>query len=144
MLLLCKISENEINVNNSDTRERGGRGGGSNTMADYYAEASLQIRPSESLNVCEQMNVTEMITIAPAFDLLSCNSSMLVKETSDTKSFINHLMPDGNKKVTHTFCVTFLLPPGIKGLILLTIVTKFIQINDLDLLKFFPADNCLF
>ena len=53
MLLLCKISENEINVNNSDTRERGGRGGGSNTRADYYAEASLQIRPSESLNVCE-------------------------------------------------------------------------------------------
>ena len=72
------------------------------------------------------MNVTEMITIAPAFDMLSCNSSMLVKETSDTKSFINPLMPDGNKKVTHTLCETFLLPSGIKGLILLTIVTKFI------------------
>ena len=53
MLLLYKISENEINLNNSDTRGRGGGGGGSNTIADYYAEASLQIRPSESLNVCE-------------------------------------------------------------------------------------------
>ena len=53
MLLLYKISENEINLNNSDTRGRGGGGGGSNTIADYYAEASLQIKPSESLNVCE-------------------------------------------------------------------------------------------
>ena len=29
------------------------RGGGSNTMADYCAQGSFQIRPSESLNVCE-------------------------------------------------------------------------------------------
>ena len=56
-----------------DTRGRGGGGGGSNTMADYCVQGSLQIR----------------ITIAPSFHLLSCNSSMLVKETSDRKSFIN-------------------------------------------------------
>ena len=36
-----------------DTRGRGGGGGGSNTMADYCAQGSFQIRPSESLNVCE-------------------------------------------------------------------------------------------
>ena len=36
-----------------DTRGRGGGGGGSNTMGDYCAQDSLQIRPNESLNVCE-------------------------------------------------------------------------------------------
>ena len=36
-----------------DARGTGGGGGGSNTMADYCAQGSLQIRPSESLNVYE-------------------------------------------------------------------------------------------
>ena len=35
------------------------------------------------------MNVAGRITIAPTFQLLSCNSSMLAKEPSDRKSFIN-------------------------------------------------------
>ena len=35
------------------TRGRGGGGAGSNAMGDYCAQDSLQIRPSESLNVCE-------------------------------------------------------------------------------------------
>ena len=38
---------------NLDTKERGGGGGGSNTIADYCVLGSLQIRPSESLNVCK-------------------------------------------------------------------------------------------
>ena len=38
---------------NLDTKERGGGGGGSNTIVDYYVLGSLQIRPSESLNVCK-------------------------------------------------------------------------------------------
>ena len=38
---------------NLDTKERGGGGGGSNTIADYCMLGSLQIRPSESLNVCK-------------------------------------------------------------------------------------------
>ena len=54
-------------------------------MADYCTQGSLQIRPSECLNVCEWMNVTETITIAPTFRLLSGKSSMLLKETSDRK-----------------------------------------------------------
>ena len=37
---------------NLGTRGRGG-GGGSNTMAGYCVQDSLQIRPSESLTVCE-------------------------------------------------------------------------------------------
>ena len=63
-----------------DTRGRGGGGGGSNTMADYCVQGSLQIR----------------ITIAPSFHLLSCNSSMLVNETSGRKRFINSIKY-GNK-----------------------------------------------
>ena len=38
---------------NLDTRKRGGRGVGSNMMADDCAQGSLQARPNESLNVCE-------------------------------------------------------------------------------------------
>ena len=63
------------------TRGRGGGRAGSNTMGDYCAQDSLQIRPNESLNVCEYMNVTERIIIASIFELLSRNSPKLVKET---------------------------------------------------------------
>ena len=35
-----------------------------------------------------------------------------------TQEYFNPLMPRGNKKVTQV-CVTFLLPRGIKGLILM-------------------------
>ena len=49
-------------------------------------------------------------------------------------------MPGGNKKVTHTLCVTFLLPPGInelKALIFMKLVifckTNFIFTNQLTL-----------
>ena len=35
------------------------------------------------------MNVTERIAIAPTYHLLSRNSSVLVKETSDRTRFIN-------------------------------------------------------
>ena len=38
---------------NLGTRGRGGGGSGSNTMAGYCVQDSLQIRPSESLIVCE-------------------------------------------------------------------------------------------
>ena len=38
---------------NLDTRDRRGRGVGSNMMADDCAQGSLQARPNESLNVCE-------------------------------------------------------------------------------------------
>ena len=72
-----------------DTRERKGGGGGSNTMADYCAQGSLQTRANKSLNVCDEMNVTEGIKIASTFHLLSRNSPMLVKQTSDRKSFLN-------------------------------------------------------
>ena len=72
-----------------DTRGRGGGGGGSNTMGDYCAQDYLQIRPNESLNVCEQINVTERIIIASIFHLVPRNLQMLVKQTSDRKKFIN-------------------------------------------------------
>ena len=54
MPLLCNVSENESIwiAMNLGTRGRGG-GGGSNTMAGYCVQDSLQIRPSESLIVCE-------------------------------------------------------------------------------------------
>ena len=63
-----------------NTRGRGGWGGGSNTMADYCAQCYLQIKPTKCLNVCERMNMTERTAIVLTFDLLSRNSSMLVKE----------------------------------------------------------------
>ena len=53
------------------------------------AQCYLQIKPTVCLNVCEWMNMTERIAIALTFDLLSCNRSMLVKETSYRKTFIN-------------------------------------------------------
>ena len=74
---------------NLDTRERGGGTGGLNMMTDYCTQGSLQTRPNESLNICEQMNLTERIAIASTFHLLSRNSLMLEKQTSDRKSFIN-------------------------------------------------------
>ena len=43
------------------------------------------------------MNVTERITIALTFHLLSRNSSVLVRETSDRKSLINIIINYGNK-----------------------------------------------
>ena len=72
-----------------DTVGRGGWGGGSNTMADYCAKCYLQIKATVCLNVCDWMNMTERIAIALIFDLLSHNSSTLVKETSYRKTFIN-------------------------------------------------------
>ena len=91
MPLLCNVSENETNLNDNELghKRKGKKGRGSNTIADYCVLGSLQIRPSESLNVCKQMNVTERITIASIFHLLSRNSRMLVKQTSDRKGFIN-------------------------------------------------------
>ena len=63
-----------------NTRGRGGWGGGSNTMADYCAQCYLQIKPTKCLNVCEWMNMTERTATVLTFDLLSRDSSMLVKE----------------------------------------------------------------
>ena len=60
-------------------RRRGGGVDDSNTMANYYAQGSLQIRSSECLNVCEWMNVTGRMAVAPKFHLLSRNSSMSEK-----------------------------------------------------------------
>ena len=55
MPLLCNVSENEINLNGNELghKRKGRKGGGSNTIADYCVLDSLQIRPSESLNVCK-------------------------------------------------------------------------------------------
>ena len=58
-------------------------------MVNYCAQCYLEIKPNESLNIFEWMNVTEKIAISLTFDLLSYNSSMLVKETSYRKTFIN-------------------------------------------------------
>ena len=44
------------------------------------AQCYLQIKPTVCLNVCEWMNMTERIAIVLTFDLLSRNSSVLVKE----------------------------------------------------------------
>ena len=74
-----------------DTRGEGG------AMAQIIwpaiAQCYLQIKPTVCLNVCEWMNMTERIAIALTFDQLSCNLSMLVKETSYRKTFINILLP---------------------------------------------------
>ena len=64
-----------------DTRGRGGGGSGSNSMAGNCAQRFLQIRSTECLNVCEWMNVIERIAIVSTFDLMSLNSSVLVKKT---------------------------------------------------------------
>ena len=55
MPLLCNVSENEINLNDNEFRHKrkGIKGGGLNTIADYCVLGSLQLRPSESLNVCK-------------------------------------------------------------------------------------------
>ena len=55
MPLLCNVSENETNLNDNELghKRKGKKGRGSNTIADYCVLGSLQIRPSESLNVCK-------------------------------------------------------------------------------------------
>ena len=55
MPLLCNVRENEINLNGNELehKRKGGGGGSSNTIVDYCVLGSLQIRPSESLNVCK-------------------------------------------------------------------------------------------
>ena len=56
MSLLCKVSENEINLNNNGLghKGKGRRGRWLEEGEEWYcAQRSLQIRPSESLNVCE-------------------------------------------------------------------------------------------
>ena len=63
------------------------------------------------------MNVTERVTIASKFHLLSRNSLMLVKQTSDRKVYTTNY----NSKIYLD-----------------------IYINYLHLLKFFPADKYLF
>ena len=65
------------------------------------------------------MNVTERITIASKFHLLSRNSLMLVKQTSDRKGFINTTNYNNNIYLDKLFALNYLL-------------------------KFFPADKYLF
>ena len=65
------------------------------------------------------MNVTERITIASIFHLLSRNSLMLVKQTSDRKGFINTTNYNNNIYLDKLFALNYLL-------------------------KFFPADKYLF
>ena len=56
------------------------------------------------------MNVTERITIASKFHLLSRNSLMLVKQTSDRKGFINTTNYNNNIYLDKLFAFAKIFP----------------------------------